>query len=96
MNTASLLFLALCVDALVKLPLLVRYEGIHLSRGAVHIRTGNVSHIYTGRKLDQKVELERCKVRAIKLTIMTMMMTTTMRMTIEENTMKNDDIKTMI
>jgi len=54
MNTAPLLFLALCVDALVKLSLLVRYEELHLLRSAVHIRTGNVRHLRTGRKLAPK------------------------------------------
>jgi hypothetical protein len=54
MNTAPLLFLALCVDALVKLSLLVRYEELHLFRSAVHIRTGYVRRLHTGRKLAPK------------------------------------------
>lgn len=55
MSTApSLLFLALCVDTLVKLLLLVRYEELHRPRSEIHISTGSVLHLCIRRKLAQR------------------------------------------
>lgn len=53
MSTVSLLFLALCVDTLVKQLLLVGYEELHRLCSEVHIGTESVLHLCIKRKLTQ-------------------------------------------